>query len=108
MAVYLIAQIDIRDREEYAKYQEGFPEAFLRHEGELLVVSEDALVVEGEWPYTRTVLIRFPSAEAARRWYESPGYQAIAQHRFRGARTNAVMVEALPTPMVGVGSGRLD
>ena len=67
-----------------------------RHRGELLVVSEDPTVVEGEWPYTRTVLIRFPSAEAARAWYESPEYQDIAQHRFRGAKTNAVVVDELP------------
>lgn len=96
MAVYIVAQIDIRDRELYGKYEQGFPEVFARYQGELLVVSEEPVVVEGEWPFTRTVLIRFPSAEAARGWYESPEYQAIAQHRFRAAKTNAVLVEELP------------
>ena len=95
MSVYLIAQINIHDRAEYETYSEGFLAVFSRYKGELLVVSESPEVVEGEWPYTRTVLIRFPTAEEARRWYESPDYQAIAQHRFRAATANAVMVEGL-------------
>lgn len=95
MAVYIIAQISIHDRSEYDRYQEGFPEVFARYAGELLVVSENATVVEGEWPFTRTVLIRFPSEAEARRWYESPEYQRIARHRIRASTTNAVLVEAL-------------
>jgi uncharacterized protein (DUF1330 family) len=98
MAVYIIAQIGIHDRGGYEKYSEGFLDVFAKYQGELLVVSEDPVVVEGEWPYTRTVVIRFPSADEARRWYESPEYQAIAQHRYRAAKTNAVIVEELPQP----------
>jgi uncharacterized protein (DUF1330 family) len=96
MAVYIIAQIGIHDRAEYEKYSDGFLDVFVKYQGELLVVSEDPVVVEGEWPYTRTVVIRFPSADEARRWYESPEYQAIAQHRYRAATANAVIVEELP------------
>jgi uncharacterized protein (DUF1330 family) len=96
MAVYIIAQIEIHDGAEYERYQAGFLDVFARYKGELLVVSENPVVVEGEWPYTRTVLIRFPSQDEARRWYESPEYQAIAQHRFRASRANAVLVEELP------------
>lgn len=95
MSVYILAQIQIHDRDEYDKYSEGFLDVFAGFGGELLVVSENPVVVEGEWPYTRTVVLRFPSAEEAQRWYDSPEYQAIAQHRFRGAKTNAVLVEGL-------------
>ena len=98
MPVYIIAQIGIHDRAEYDKYSDGFLDVFAKYQGELLVVSEDPVVVEGEWPYTRTVMIRFPSPDEARSWYESPEYQAIAQHRFRAAKTNAVIVEELPRP----------
>jgi uncharacterized protein (DUF1330 family) len=95
MPVYIMAQISIHDRAAYDVYSNGFLEIFARYSGELLAVSEDAQVVEGEWPYTRTVLIRFPSADEARRWYESPEYQALAQHRLRGSRGNVVIVEGL-------------
>lgn len=93
MSVYIIAQISIHDREEYRRYESGFMDVFAQFQGELLAVSESATVIEGQWPCTRTVLMRFPSAEEARRWYASPQYQEIAQHRFRASTGNAVVVE---------------
>jgi uncharacterized protein (DUF1330 family) len=96
MAVYLIAQIQINDRDEYGKYEAGFLEIFSKYPGEILVVSEDAVILEGDWPYTRTVVLRFPSAEDAQSWYESDEYQALAQHRLRASTANIVMTEELP------------
>jgi uncharacterized protein (DUF1330 family) len=93
--VYVVAQITITDRERSQAYQAGFPEVFSKYRGELLAVDENARVVEGEWPYTRTVLIRFPDEDEATRWYSSAEYQAIAQHRFAASRTNAVLVTGL-------------
>jgi uncharacterized protein (DUF1330 family) len=93
MSVYIIAQIDIRDRDTYAKYQAGFAEVFEKYDGELLVVDDAAQVVEGEWPYSRTVVIRFPNADEAARWYGSPEYQAIAKHRLAASQANAVIVQ---------------
>lgn len=93
MSVYIVAQITIHDRAEYARYEEGFLGVFQRFKGELLAVSENPAVVEGAWPCTRTVLMRFPSQDEAERWYRSPDYQAIAQHRLRASTGNAVIVE---------------
>ena len=95
MPAYIVAQITIHDRAEYARYEEGFLDVFRKFEGELLAVSENPTVVEGQWPCTRTVLIRFPTQKEAGRWYQSPEYQAIAQHRFRASTGNAVIVEGL-------------
>jgi len=44
---------------------------------------------------TRTVLIEFPSAAAARAWYDSDEYQALACHRRDASDGNLVMVKAL-------------
>jgi len=41
------------------------------------------------------VIIKFPSIEAAKTWYESPAYQEARQHRFIGATYRAVIVEGL-------------
>jgi uncharacterized protein (DUF1330 family) len=95
MCVYVIAQIDIHDRDGYSRYEEGFPAVFSQFQGELLAVSENPTVVEGRWPCTRTVLLKFPSREEAERWYRSPGYQALSQNRWRASTTNAVIVEGL-------------
>jgi uncharacterized protein (DUF1330 family) len=48
MSVYIIAQINITDRESYDKYDAGFMEAFEPFGGEILSVDEDPLTLEGE------------------------------------------------------------
>lgn len=42
-----------------------------------------------------TVILEFPTLEAARAWYESPAYRAAREHRFRGADYRAFFVEGL-------------
>ena len=53
MSVFVIAEISIRDRETYGRYEEGFMEVFSRYEGEVLSVDEAPAVLEGEWQATR-------------------------------------------------------
>jgi uncharacterized protein (DUF1330 family) len=93
MSAYIIALIKIHDREEYNKYQEGFREIFSQYNGELLVVEETPTLLEGEWPYTRTVMIRFSDENEAKRWYQSDQYQALAQYRFRASRSNLILAK---------------
>ena len=81
MPVYIVASIKITDAQGYGTYQDGFLEIFARYKGELLAVSDEPQVIEGEWPFTRAVLLRFPDEAEARRWYESPEYQALSRHR---------------------------
>ncbi len=98
MAAYLIAQVTIHDWAEYEKYVTGFMDALAPFEGRLLAVAEKVEVIEGTWPQARTVVIEFPSMEKARDWYQSPKYQAIAQHRFKAATTNLVLAPGFEPP----------
>jgi uncharacterized protein (DUF1330 family) len=41
------------------------------------------------------VIAEFPTLEAARTWYDSPAYQEVAQHRFRGAIYRGLIVEGV-------------
>jgi len=93
MSAYIIALIEIHDRDEYRRYQEGFLELLAQYDGEILVVEEAPTVLEGEWPHTRTVVIRFADDNEAQRWYESEQYQALAQHRFRASRTSLILAK---------------
>jgi uncharacterized protein (DUF1330 family) len=40
-------------------------------------------------------MVEFPNTTAAREWYDGPAYQAIMQHRFKGATYRAVLVEGV-------------
>ncbi len=95
MSAYILAQIDIHDREQYAKYVEGFRECFGRYKGRVVVADEAPQLLEGQWPWTRTAVIRFDDEQEAVRWYRSDDYQAAARYRFEGATTNLVLVRGL-------------
>ena len=96
MSHYLIATLDIVDRETYAQYEAGFMDVFSRYEGKMLAVDEKPRLLEGQWGWTRTVLIEFPDAEKALAWFQSDEYQAIAQHRHAASSGNVVMIQCLP------------
>lgn len=95
MSIYLVAQINIEDRDTYARYEAGFMEIFDRYDGELLAVDEAVTELEGSWDYTRTVILRFPDETAARSWYDSADYQALAQHRFAASAANLAIVQGV-------------
>ena len=64
--------------------------------GEVLAVRDKPVPAEGVWPYDRTVLLSFPSAEEARRWWDSPAYREIARHRLNGTSSNVVVLDGFP------------
>jgi uncharacterized protein (DUF1330 family) len=51
-------------------------------------------VLEGPEP-EGIAIAEFATLEEAVAWYESPGYQAAAQHRFKGATYRGFIVEGL-------------
>lgn len=96
MSAYMIAQIDIHDPNEYQSYLAGFMEIFARYGGELLATSaKETEVIEGEWAYPRTVLMKFPSLDHAHRWHDDPDYQALAAIRQRSAYANLALVDGM-------------
>jgi uncharacterized protein (DUF1330 family) len=50
--------------------------------------------LEGDAP-DGIVLLQFPTVEDAKAWYNSPGYQAAAQHRKKGADYRVMIVQGL-------------
>jgi uncharacterized protein (DUF1330 family) len=96
MTVYVINNMSIHDRAEYEIYVRGFMDVFRKFAGQVLAVKDAPSPLEGAWPHDRTILLSFPSREELARWYESPDYQAIVGHRFKGTTSNVVVLDALP------------
>ena len=93
MTHYIVARIDIDDRQEYSKYEAGFMGIFSQYDGKILSVDEAPKLIEGNWPVSRTVLIELPSEESAMAWYNSEDYQTLAQHRFASSDGNLVLLK---------------
>lgn len=93
MPAYVIGQITIHDHAEYEKYLAGVRDTFAPFEGRVLVAADEVEVLEGPWPATRTVFVEFPSMDHAKRWYQSPKYQSVVQHRFKAATSKIVLAQ---------------
>jgi uncharacterized protein (DUF1330 family) len=98
MTVYIINNMTIHDREAYKTYLRAFSPVFERHGGSVLAVQDSPRPMEGAWPYDRTVLLSFPSRQAAEDWIGSPEYVEIARYRKAGTVSNVVMLDAFIRP----------
>ena len=91
MSSYFIAQITIHDPDGYARYEGDFDGIFEKYDGEVVVVDDAPVVLEGQWTHKRVVVIRFRDEEEARRWYDSPEYQALARIRQRASTSDIIL-----------------
>ena len=96
MAAYIIAEVEVTDPETYATYRAQTPAAIARYGGRFIVRGGPAELLEGERAPARLVVIEFADVAAARRFYQSPEYQAIIGIRQRAATSRLVLVDGHP------------
>ncbi len=84
---YLIVESKITDPEAFKRYMAAAPEVVKAFGGEYLVRGGRSEVLEGDWQPPRLTVLRYPSFEAARAMYDSPGY--VAARRCATARPPA-------------------
>ena len=84
MSVYVIAQLKFTNREVYNRYQSRFMDVFKNFNGKVLVADEQPIVLEGEWPRDKIVMMEFPDEAGARHFLDSPAYTTIAVDRKAG------------------------
>lgn len=95
MPAYFVAIREVTtDPAELAEYGakvsatfEGVNMRRLARYGKLRITEGDA--AEG------VVITEFPSFEEAEAWYDSPAYQDVVQHRFKGAKYRTFIVDGV-------------
>ena len=93
MPAYVIADIDVHDAEAYREYVALVPGSIEPFGGRFVVRGGEHETLEGEWRPRRLVVIEFPSAEHARRWYASEDYTAALAIRQRASTGSLILVE---------------
>lgn len=53
------------------------------------------VVLEGNWDYTRTVLIKFQSKNDFEMWYNLEEYKEIVAYRLKAAHCNTILAKGL-------------
>lgn len=90
MAAYLLAQVQINDRDGFRDYTHAFAPTLAPFGGKVLAADDNAQSVEGTWPAGRVVIIEFDTVDTAQAWYQSDAYQQISS--IRRANSDATMV----------------
>lgn len=93
MPAYLVGEIEVTDPERYALYTARTPGVIATYGGRFLVRGGAVEAKEGAPPAGRVVVIEFPDMAAARRFYDSPDYQAILPLRLAASRGRLYLVE---------------
>jgi len=93
MAVYVIIEIEIRDRDIYTAYVEKVRPVVEKHGGRYLSRGGAVTPVSGNWNPERIILIEFPSVEAVRRCFTSEEYGEITHLREASTEGRAIIVE---------------
>jgi uncharacterized protein (DUF1330 family) len=100
VSAYLIVDMQISQPEQYRQYMAQAPAAVQAAGGEYLVRGGRFEVLEGDWQPARMAVLRFPSYEQAKAFYDSEMYrQARAQREGATAFFNMVLVEGVSNPV---------
>ncbi|VWB10485.1 DUF1330 domain-containing protein [Burkholderia lata] len=95
MATYIVfTRESTQDQQELDRYQDKVGATLAGHPLKVLAAYGPQETLEGDGP-EGVVIVEFPSRDAAHAWYDSPAYQAVVQHRFKGGRFRAVLVEGV-------------
>lgn len=94
MAAYVLFQtLQVSDPETFARYRERVGATVAQYGGRYVVRGGDVEPLEGDWSFAGPVMIEFPSADAARRWYGSAEYEPLKAMRFSALTAAGVILE---------------
>lgn len=95
MSAYIIfIRESTLDATELHRYAELVPGTLVGHDVKVLAAYGTQQALEGE-AGEGSVIVEFPSMEAASAWYNSPAYGAARVHRFNGAVYRAILVQGV-------------
>ena len=97
---YVILDMQISDLEQYKQYMAEAPASVKSAGGEYVIRGGRFEALEGNWQPTRMAMLKFPSYEAAKSWYDSETYRAARLKRL-GATLffNMILVEGVSAPV---------
>jgi uncharacterized protein (DUF1330 family) len=95
MRALVISLENLHDQAMFDEYRKNVIATLAPFGGKFVVRGGTLTVVEGEWPYERTVILEFPSRAMAEAWYHSPAYQQVLPLRLQSTSSNLVIVDGV-------------
>jgi uncharacterized protein (DUF1330 family) len=93
MPAFIVAEVNVTDPAGYEPYRPLAAASIARFGGWFVVRGGKAELLEGASEPTRIVVIEFPDADTARRWYNSAEYQSALKVRQAASHGRLILVE---------------
>jgi uncharacterized protein (DUF1330 family) len=93
MSYYFVTNIKIKDIVEYQKYINRVDEVFSKFKGKYLAIDDKPKIVEGNWEYSRVVIIEFTTEKDFNSWYNSKEYQEILKYRMGASNSDGILIK---------------
>ena len=98
---YIIVDMQISDMAQYQQYMAAAPAAVKAAGGEYLVRGGRFETMEGNWQPARVAMLRFPSYDQAKAFYDGEMYKAARAQRAGATEFfNMILVEGVVAPVV--------
>ena len=95
MSAYLVFTRDkMLDPQEMATYSKEVPATLTGHPFKVLALYGAHEDLEGP-ANEGTVIIEFPTVDAAKAWYDGAPYREVREHRFKGAKYRVTLIQGV-------------
>jgi uncharacterized protein (DUF1330 family) len=95
-AAYVLVEMKLADPEQFKQYKAAAPATIAAAGGEYLARGGRCETLEGDWQPGRVTVLKFPSFEAAKAWYDSEQYRAVRAKRAGATEYfNLILVEGV-------------
>jgi uncharacterized protein (DUF1330 family) len=110
MPAYMFIKTRVTNREQYMKYVQAAQPLAGKYGRKFLVLSQPVQMLEGkasafgldsfqdEWPADYLIVSEWPSADVARKFWESEEYAAVRKLREGAGEVHVLLTEPLPPP----------
>jgi len=96
-AAYVIVEMKVSDPDQYKQYMAAAPAAVAAHGGEYIIRGGRHESLEGDWQPARVAVLKFPSYEQAKAWYDGEQYRSVRAKRASATEYfNMIVVEGVP------------
>jgi uncharacterized protein (DUF1330 family) len=91
---WVIGHVTVKDVQKWAQYRAQVPGTLAAWGAELVFRGERRAVLGGEHRHSDTVVLRFPSVDAALGWHASAAYQALIPLRQEAVDVDLIVFES--------------
>ena len=96
-AAYVIVEMKVSDPDQYKQYMAAVPATVAAHGGEYIIRGGRHESLEGDWQPARVAVLKFPSYEQAKAWYDGEQYRSVRAKRASATEYfNMIIVEGVP------------